>query len=163
VDEEGWFHSGDLGHIEPEGQLKITGRKKELFKTSFGKYVSPQPIEDKFKESLFIGELLVVGEHQKFAGALIVPDFDFLREWCREKEIEYTTNREMIANPRIRKRIRSEINKYNKFFGETEKIKSWDLLDHEWTLDSGEITPTLKLKRKFLQIKYQREIDRLFK
>jgi long-chain acyl-CoA synthetase len=163
VDEEGWFHSGDLGHIEPEGQLKITGRKKELFKTSFGKYVSPQPIEDKFKESLFIGELLVVGEHQKFAGALIVPDFDFLREWCKEKEIEYTNNREMIANPKIRKRIQSEINKYNKFFGETEKIKSWDLLDHEWTLDSGEITPTLKLKRKFLQAKYKGEIDRLFK
>jgi len=85
INTEGWFHTGDLGHIEPEGQLKITGRKKELFKTSFGKYVSPQPIEDKFKESLFIGEIMVVGEHQKFAGALIVPDFAFLKEWCRKK------------------------------------------------------------------------------
>ncbi len=163
VDEEGWFHTGDLGHIEPEGQLKITGRKKELFKTSFGKYVSPQPIEDKFKESLFIEEILVVGEHQKFAGALIVPDFAFLKEWCREKDMEFTTSSEMIANERIRKRFQAEIKKYNKLFGETEQIRSWDLLDHEWTLESGEITPTLKLKRKFLHLKYKEQIDRLFK
>jgi len=163
INTEGWFHTGDLGHIEPEGQLKITGRKKELFKTSFGKYVSPQPIEDKFKESLFIGEIMVVGEHQKFAGALIVPDFAFLKEWCREKEMEFTTPAGMIANERIRKRFQSEIKKYNKLFGETEQIKSWELLDHEWTLESGEITPTLKLKRKFLHSKYKDQIDRLFK
>jgi long-chain acyl-CoA synthetase len=163
VDEEGWFHTGDLGHIEPEGQLKITGRKKELFKTSFGKYVSPQPIEDKFKESLFIEEILVVGEHQKFAAALIVPDFAFLKEWCKEKDMEFTTPSEMIANDRIRKRFQGEIKKYNKLFGETEQIRSWDLLDHEWTLESGEITPTLKMKRKFLHLKYKEQIDRLFK
>lgn len=163
IDSEGWFHTGDLGHIEPEGQLKITGRKKEMFKTSFGKYVSPQPIEDKLKESLFIDQVMVVGEHQKFAGALIVPDFDFLREWCREKEIGYTNPSEMVANQRIRKRFQSEIKKYNKFFGETERIKSWELLDHGWTLESGEITPTLKLKRNFLHSKYREEIERLFR
>ncbi|MCX6287214.1 MAG: long-chain fatty acid--CoA ligase [Bacteroidetes bacterium] len=163
VDAEGWFHTGDLGHIEPEGQLKITGRKKELFKTSFGKYVSPQPIEDKFKESLFIDQILVVGENQKFAGALIVPDFAFLKDYCKEKEIEFTNPAEVIANQKIRKRFAAEIKKYNKLFGETEQIKSWDLLDHEWTLESGEITPTLKLKRKFLQSKYTEHIDRLFK
>jgi len=87
IDADGWFHTGDLGHIEPEGQLKITGRKKELFKTSFGKYISPQPIEDKFKESLFIDQIIVLGEHQKFAGALIVPDFSFLRSYCIIKDI----------------------------------------------------------------------------
>ncbi len=163
IDSDGWFHTGDLGHIEPEGQLAITGRKKELFKTSFGKYVSPQPIEDKFKESLFIDQMIVVGENQKFAGALIVPDFAFLKEYCKLKEIEFTTPAGMIANDRIRKRFQSEIKKYNKLFGETEQVKSWELLDHEWTLESGEIIPTLKLKRKFIHLKYKEQIDRLFK
>lgn len=163
IDGDGWFHTGDLGHIEPEGQLKITGRKKELFKTSFGKYVSPQPIEEKFKESLFIDQIMVVGENQKFAGALIVPDFAFLKDYCKLKEIEFSTPAEIVANDRIRKRLQAEIKKYNKLFGETEQIKSWELLDHEWTLESGEITPTLKLKRKFLHAKYKEQIDRLFK
>jgi long-chain acyl-CoA synthetase len=162
IDAEGWFHTGDLGQIEPEGQLKITGRKKELFKTSFGKYVSPQPIEDKFKESLFIDQIVVLGENQKFAGALIVPDFAFLKSYCAVKEIPYTTNAEMIRNPRLRKRFQVEINKYNKDLGETEKIKSWDLLDAEWTFDSGEITPTMKLKRGFIARKYADKIDKLF-
>jgi len=162
IDEDGWFHTGDLGHIEPEGQLKITGRKKELFKTSFGKYVSPQVIEDTFKESLFIDQLIVVGENQKFVGALIVPDFNFLKSWCGVKELPYTTNPEMISLPRIRKRFQKEIDKYNKEFGDTEKIKSWDLLDTEWTFDTGEITPTMKLKRNFICKKYAEKIERLF-
>jgi long-chain acyl-CoA synthetase len=162
IDKDGWFHTGDLGHIEPEGQLKITGRKKELFKTSFGKYISPQPIEDTFKESLFIDQLIVVGENQKFAGALIVPDFAFLKAWCEVKEIPYTTNAEMINLPRIRKRFQKEINKYNASFGETEKIKTWELMDTEWTFESGEITPTLKLKRNFICKKYQSQIAKLF-
>jgi long-chain acyl-CoA synthetase len=162
IDSEGWFHTGDLGRIEPEGHLKITGRKKELFKTSFGKYISPQPIEDTFKESLFIDQLIVVGENQKFAGALIVPDFLFLKSWCAIKEIPFTTNAEMIELPRIRKRFQKEVSKYNTQFGETEKIKSWDLLDAEWTFDTGEITPTMKLKRNFITKKYQEKIDKLF-
>jgi long-chain acyl-CoA synthetase len=162
IDAEGWLHTGDLGHIEPEGHLKITGRKKELFKTSFGKYISPQPIEDKLKESLFIDQLIVVGENQKFAGALIVPDFTFLRAWCEVKEIPYTTNAEMINLPRIRKRFKKEIDHFNSSFGDTEKIKSWDLLDTEWTFDTGEITPTLKLKRKFICNKYADLIAKLF-
>jgi len=163
VDKEGWFHTGDLGNIEPEGQLKITGRKKEMFKTSFGKYISPQPIEDKFKESLFIDQLIVVGENQKFAGALIVPDFTFLKAWCEVKEVPYTTNEEMIRLPRIRKRFQAEISKYNKFFGDTEKIKCWELLNTEWSFETGEITPTLKLKRNFITRKYKERIEGLFK
>jgi long-chain acyl-CoA synthetase len=162
IDAEGWFHTGDLGHIEPEGQLRITGRKKELFKTSFGKYVSPQPIEDTFKESLFIDQMIVVGENQKFAGALIVPDFTFLKSYCGVKEIPYTTNAEVIALPRIRKRFQKEIDKYNKLFGEAEKIKTWDLMDTEWTFDTGEITPTMKLKRNFICKKYQERVSKLF-
>jgi long-chain acyl-CoA synthetase len=162
IDADGWFHTGDLGHIEPEGHLKITGRKKELFKTSFGKYISPQPIEDTIKESLFIDQIVVLGENQKFAGALIVPDFTFLKSWCAVKEIPYTTNAEMIQLPRIRKRFQKEITHFNKLFGDTEKIKSWDLLDAEWTFDTGEITPTMKLKRKVIAKKYEERIAKLF-
>ena len=162
IDSDGWFHTGDLGHIEPEGHLKITGRKKELFKTSFGKYVSPQPIEDQFKESLFIDQLIVVGENQKFAGALIVPDFNFLKSWCHVKEISYTTNAEMISLPRIRKRFQKEINLYNTYIGEAEKIKTWTLMDSEWSFETGEITPTMKLKRNYILQKYKEQINQLF-
>jgi len=162
IDSDGWFRTGDLGRIEPEGHLKITGRKKELFKTSFGKYISPQPIEDKFKESLFIDQLIVLGEHQKFAGALIVPDFTFLKSYCGVKDIPYTTNAEVILLPRIRKRFKVEVDKYNATLGETEKIKTWDLVDSEWSPESGELTPTLKLRRKFIIDKYETIISKLF-
>lgn len=162
IDPEAWFHTGDLGRIEPEGQLRITGRKKELFKTSFGKYISPQPIEDMLKESLFIDQVMVVGENQKFAGALIVPDFVFLKSYCQVKEIEYTSTEEVLKLPRIRKRYQTEIDKYNKLLGETEKIKTWTLIPEEWTLETGEITPTLKLKRNFVCSKYEKTIQALF-
>jgi long-chain acyl-CoA synthetase len=162
VDPDGWFHTGDLGNIEPEGQLKITGRKKELFKTSFGKYISPQLIEDKFKESIFIDQLIVLGENQKFAAALIVPDFNFLKAWCEFKGVPYTTNSEMVKLPRIQKRFKQEVAKYNSLLGETEKIKRYEILDEEWTFESGEITPTLKLKRQFINRKYETQINKLF-
>lgn len=162
IDADGWFHTGDLGQIEPEGHLKITGRKKEIFKTSFGKYISPQLIEDKLKESLFIDQIIVLGENQKFAGALIVPDFTFLKSYCGVKEIPFTTNAEIILLPRIRKRFKVEVDKYNATLGETEKIKSWDLLDLEWTPESGELTPTLKLRRNFISKKYEPVISKLF-
>lgn len=162
IDQDGWFHTGDLGRIEPEGQLKITGRKKELFKTSFGKYISPQLIEDMLKESLFIEEVMVVGENQKFAGALIVPDFAFLRSYCQVKEIEFTTPEEVILLPRIRQRFKVEIDRYNKRLGETEKIKTWELIPDEWTQENGEITPTLKLRRNVVHRKYEKTIRALF-
>jgi long-chain acyl-CoA synthetase len=103
-----------------------------------------------------------VGENQKFAGALIVPDFTFLKSYCVVKEIPYSTNTEMINLPRIQKRFQTEVNKYNKCFGDTEKIKSWTLLDAEWTFETGEITPTLKLKRNVIAKKYEEQIARLF-
>lgn len=162
IDAEGWFHTGDLGMIEPEGQLKITGRKKELFKTSFGKYISPQLIENRFKESLFIDQLIVVGENQKFAAALVVPDFTFLKSYCEVKQIPYSSIGEIIKNPRIRKRIQQEIDKINKELGDTERVKRIEILDKEWTVESGEITPTLKLKREFIMKKYETVITKLF-
>jgi long-chain acyl-CoA synthetase len=162
IDEYGWFHTGDIGHIEKEGQLRITGRKKEIFKTSLGKYIAPDLIENKLKESAFIDNLIVVGENQKFAGALIVPDFTHLRSWCAIKNVEYTSDKEMIALPRIRKRYMKEIEKYNKHLGATEKIKKIELLDAEWTVIGGELSPTLKLKRKFITKKYCDILNKLF-
>jgi long-chain acyl-CoA synthetase len=162
IDQEGWFHTGDQGRIEPGGQLKITGRKKEIFKTSFGKYISPELIENKFKESHFIDALMVVGENQKYAAALIVPDFAFLRSWCTRKEIPYTSDAEMIRFERIQKRFTKEVHKYNKLFGATEQVKAFEILDCEWTIDSGELTASLKLRRPFIQEKYKTQIDKLF-
>ncbi len=162
IDAEGWFHTGDLGRIEPEGQLRITGRKKELFKTSFGKYINPSQIEDKFKESPFIDSMIVLGENQKFAAALIVPDFTDLQAWCETKGIAYTTNSEMINLPRIKQRFKKEMDFYNTFFGETEQIKKWEIMETEWTSISGELTPTLKIKRNYIMEKYAAAINKLF-
>ncbi len=162
IDKEGWFHTGDLGKMEPEGQLKITGRKKEIFKTSFGKYVSPEMVENRMKESEFIDAIMVVGENQKFAAAIVVPDFNHLRSWCQIKEIPYTSNTEMIAFERIRKRFQKEIHKYNRHLGAAEQIKAFELLNTEWTVDSGELTATLKLRRTLVNERYKPVIDRLY-
>ncbi len=162
IDSDGWFHTGDLGEIEPKGHLKITGRKKEIFKTSFGKYVSPELVENMLKESVFIDALMVVGENQKYAAAIIAPDFNHLRSWCQIKGIAYTSNAEMVALERIKKRFQKEIHKYNKYLGATEQIKAFELLDTEWSVDSGELTATLKLRRTFLHDKYKATIDKLF-
>jgi long-chain acyl-CoA synthetase len=162
IDTDGWFHTGDIGQLEPEGQLKITGRKKEIFKTSVGKYIAPELIENKIKESPFIDNLIVLGENQKFAAALVVPDFAHLRSWCAIKEVPYTTDEEMIALPRVRQRLLKVIDGYNKTFGSTEQIKRVELMGKEWAMSSGELTPTLKLKRNFIVKKYQDRIDKLF-
>lgn len=162
IDEEGWFHTGDTGLIEPEGQLRLTGRIKELFKTSFGKYINPGAIEDLFKESPIIDNMAVFGENQKFAIALVVPDFNDLRNWCDNKGIEYTTNTEMINNERIRQKFKKEISRYNALLGATEQIKRYELIDYEWSTFTGELTPTLKLKRKYIEAKYESTINKLF-
>jgi long-chain acyl-CoA synthetase len=159
---DGWMHTGDVGHLDENGLLKITGRVKEIFKTSMGKYISPALIENKFKESPFIDQMMVIGENQKFAAALIVPDFEFLRNWCKQKECPFDNNQEIIKHPDIIKRFKEEINHYNKFFGDTEKIKKFELLYHEWTIDTGEITANLKVKRKFILEKYAELINSIF-
>jgi long-chain acyl-CoA synthetase len=162
IDENGWFHTGDTGFIEPKGQLRIIGRKKTMFKTSNGKYVSPEHVEDKFKESSFIENIMVVGENQKFAAALLVPDFNHLASWCLIKGHKYSNDNEMVKNNIIIHRIQKEVDKYNTFFGETEKIKKFEIIGIEWTVESGELTPTLKLKRKLMLEKYQKEIDKIY-
>ncbi|HNQ83794.1 MAG TPA: AMP-dependent synthetase/ligase, partial [Bacteroidales bacterium] len=163
IDADGWFHTGDVGILEPEGHLRITGRKKEIFKTSLGKYISPQLLENKFKESAFIDGILILGENQKYAAALVVPDFNHLKSWCEHKNMPYTTDKEMIKNPLVVKRFKKEIDHFNKFFGSTEQIQSFELIDHEWSLETGELTANLKLKRSYILDKYKEEVSRLFR
>lgn len=162
IDSDGWFYTGDVGVFEVEGQLRITGRKKEIFKTSLGKYIAPELIENKIKESPFIDNVMVVGENQKFAAALIVPDFNYLRSWCEIKGHTYTTDEAMINTPFIRQRISRVVDETNTNFGNAEQIKKFELLPDEWGIASGELTPTLKLKRNYIHDKYMDKIEKLF-
>ncbi len=159
---DGWMHTGDQGIIDEDGMLKITGRVKEIFKTSMGKYISPVLLENKIKESPFIDQIMVVGENQKFAAALIVPSFEHLKSWCEIKGIDFTSNSQMIKEKVVKERYKKEIACFNKDFGDTEKIKKFELIDHEWTIDTGEITPNLKLKRKEIHKKYEGLINSIF-
>jgi len=162
IDSEGWLHTGDLGYINERGQLVLTGRLKSIFKTSFGKYVNPQMIEEKFTESPFIENIVVVGEGEKFAAALISPDFHFLEGWCSRHEVPYTTPEEIVKNPVIIKRFSREIEKYNTFFGDTEQVKRFELISDEWSQLTGVLTPTLKVKRNLVQERYKENIQKLF-
>ena len=162
IDKDGWFHTGDLGKFNEHGLLQITGRMKNLFKTSLGKYVNPDVVEGKFSNSGFIEQIVVLGENQKFAAALIRPDFAFLKDWCKEHEIPYTTNEEMILNEEVKKRYDREVKKLNEGLGEVEKVKKYQLIADEWTIANGILTPTLKVKRKVVMERYNELIDKLF-
>lgn len=162
---DGWLLTGDIGIWEEnEGVkfLKITDRKKELFKTSGGKYVAPQPLENKLKESPFIEQVMVVGAERKFVGALIVPGFPTLREWMRKNNIPFTTEEEAIRNPQVLGHYQKLVESFNVFFNHVEQIKKFELLPKEWSIDSGEMTPTLKIKRKVVMEKYKDAVDRIY-
>jgi len=162
IDAEGWFHTGDTGKFTPEGQLIITGRLKSIFKTSFGKYVNPQAIESKFTESPFIDNMIVLGENKKFAGALISPDFVYLKSWCLKHKIKNTTHAVMIEHPLIAKRIQEEVIKYNQYFGDFEQIKRYLLVSEEWTTALDFLSPTLKIKRDVIEKFYADKIEKIF-
>jgi len=158
---DGWLHTGDIGVME-EGFLKITDRKKELFKTSGGKYVAPQPIENKMKESPYIEQMMVVGSDQKFVGALIVPSIPNLKEWMKKNNIPFTGNREAIAHPAVREFFKGLVESFNTYFNNVEQVKKFELLPEEWSIDTGELTPTLKLKRKVIMEKYKDAINSIY-
>jgi len=162
IDKDGWLHTGDTGKFTDEGQLVITGRLKSIFKTSFGKYINPQLIEEKFTQSPFIENMVVLGENQKFAATLIVPDFVFLKQWAKKNNIDYNSNEEAVKNPDIKKQFERVVKEYNVFFGDTEKIKKFELIADEWSQDNGILTPTLKVKRRVIQEKYAKVIEGLF-
>ncbi len=159
---EGWLYTGDIGVFDKEGNLKITDRKKELFKTSGGKYVAPQPLENKFKESPFIEQIMVVGSEQKFVGALIVPSFITIKEWMKEKGLVFTTNEDAIQNPRVLELMRGIIESFNELFNHVEQIKKFELLPSEWSVETGELTPKLSLKRKVVMEKFKNAIERIY-
>ena len=163
IDEDGWMHTGDLGEINEYGQVRITGRLKNLFKTSLGKYINPDVIEGRFTESGFIENIVVLGENQKHAGAIIVPDFAFLKTWCQKHEIKYTNPQDMIKNSEVRKRYAEEVKKINQNFGDTEKIKCYELVADEWSVTNGILTPTLKVKRNVVKEKYNDLINKMYK
>jgi long-chain acyl-CoA synthetase len=155
IDEQGYFHTGDIGVLVDGKYLKITDRKKEIFKTSGGKYIAPQVMENKFKESNFIEQVMVIGEGEKMPAAFIQPNFDYLKNWCEIKKIIYTTNEEMVKNEVIFNRFVKEMEILNADFSNFEQIKRFELVGHTWTIDNGELTPTLKLKRKNIMAKNQ--------
>lgn len=148
IDEEGWFHTGDVGELLENRFLRITDRKKEMFKTSGGKYIAPQVLENKMKESTLIEQVMVVGEGERFPAALIAPNFDTLRDWCVHKGIEFTSQAAILRHPQVLDKYQREIDHYNQDFAQYEKIKQFRILLNSWSIESGELTPTLKLKRK---------------
>lgn len=162
IDADGFFHTGDIGELVDGIYLRITDRKKEIFKTAGGKYVAPQALENKFKESIFIEHVMVFGENRKFPAAFIVPAFDVLKSWCAEKGIPYTTPAEIVKNPAVIEKYQREIDRYNAKFGQWERVKKFELLSTEWSIDGGELTPKLSLKRKVILQKNENIVDKIY-
>ncbi|MBO9199265.1 MULTISPECIES: AMP-dependent synthetase/ligase [Niastella] len=157
-----WYHTGDIGMMADDKYLKITDRKKELFKTSGGKYVAPLPIENKLKESIYIEQIMVVGSERKFVGALIIPAFPTLKDWARKQGMQDLSNEELIKQPKVHELYRELIDSYNKFFNHVEQIKKFELLPQEWSIETGEMTPKLSLKRKVVMEKYRSSIEHIY-
>lgn len=162
IDEEGWFHTGDIGTFEDGIYLKITDRKKEMFKLSGGKYIAPQMIENKLKVSNLIEQAMVIGANQKFASALISPNFVLLHDWCAENKIHFENNKELIQIPEVVAQIQKEVNAINKTLGQHEEIKRFRLVCAEWSPVTGELSPTLKLRRSVIAEKYKHIIDEIY-
>ena len=156
-----WFHTGDIGRFD-DGFLKITDRKKEMFKTSGGKYVAPQLLENALKASLFIEQVMVVGDGQKFPGALVVPNEDAVAEWCKRKNHPFPGMEGIRNDERIAARIQEDVDQLVEPFAKWEKVKAIRILPTMFTIDNNELTPTLKLKRKPIKEHYQHEIDQLY-
>ena len=164
MDSEGWFHTGDIGEFQEEKFLKITDRKKEIFKTSGGKYIVPQAMENRFKESRFVEQIMVIGEGEKFPAAFVVPNFAFAKEWAHRHGLQFESmsNEEIIKQTAFIDRMDQEIAEINQGFGNWEQVKKIALLPAEFTIDGGELTPTLKLKRKKILEKYQEGYQKIF-
>lgn len=161
-DKDGWFHTGDIGELLNGKYLKITDRLKEVFKTSGGKFVAPLPIENKMKESWFIKNIMVIGENRKYTAALIIPNSVFIFNWYRKKGLGNLGIDEIIKTDIVKERIWKDIQKYNKKFSHIEQIKKFEILPNDWTVETGELTPTLKLKRKVILEKYKDVIEKIY-
>lgn len=162
IDQDGWFHTGDVGILDEGKYLKITDRKKEMFKLTGGKYIAPQMIENKLKESILIDQVIVVGDHEKFASALISPNFEYLHDWCYEQQIHFIDNNVLISNPKVLSYFQKEVKEINRTLGQHEEIKRFRLVSDTWSPQTGELSQTLKLKRKFVEAKYKDLIEEIF-
>jgi long-chain acyl-CoA synthetase len=158
----GWLHTGDIGQVIDGKYLKITDRKKELFKTSGGKYVAPQPIENKMKESPFIEQIVLIGDNLRFVSALIVPGFSKLKEWAKQHGIEYTSNEEIIKNSMVVTMITDIVDEYNKLFNQVEQVKKFTLIPREFSIDRQEMTPKLSIRRKNIIANFEKEIEAMY-
>jgi long-chain acyl-CoA synthetase len=158
----GWLHTGDIGQVIDGKYLKITDRKKELFKTSGGKYVAPQPIENKMKESPFIEQIVLIGDNKKFVSALIVPGFTKLKDWAKQHGIEYTSNEDIIKNSMVVTMIQDIVDQYNQLFNQVEQVKRFTLIPREFTIDKGEMTPKLSIRRKVILNNFEKEIEVMY-
>jgi long-chain acyl-CoA synthetase len=163
LDKDGFFHTGDIGELLEGQYLRITDRKKEIFKTAGGKYIAPQVLENKFKESPYIEQMIVIGENERFPAALILPNFAAISAWCSRSNIAFTNNADMISNQRIIDKIQSVVDNFNKDFGNWEQIKKFELLTDDWTIDGGELTPKLSLRRKVILQKYKDQVEKIYK
>lgn len=162
MDDEGWFHTGDIGHLEESTFLAVTDRKKEIFKLSNGKFIAPQVIEGKFKQSAMIDNMMVVGENKKFASALVVPEFESLGKWADSQDVAFSNRHELICMPEVQLHMQNEISQYNKKVSEHERILRFRLVPDTWSPESGELSPTLKLKRKVINEKYHQLIENIY-
>jgi len=162
MDEEGWFHTGDIGHLREGKFLAVTDRKKEIFKLSNGKFIAPQVIEGKFKQSALIDNMMVVGENKKFASALVIPEFESLGKWADSRNVVFSSREELICMPEVQLHMQNEIGLYNKKVGEHERILRFRLVSDNWSPESGELSPTLKLKRKVINEKYRQLIESIY-
>jgi long-chain acyl-CoA synthetase len=162
IDAEGWFHTGDIGEVDGDGFLRITDRKKELIVNAYGKNIAPAPIENSLKSSRFIGQAVVIGDRRQFLAALLVPDFDALRPWAEKQGIDTSTHEKLLSDPKVRDLYAREVGAVNEHLAHFEQIVAWDLLPEEFTLETGELTPTQKVKRRVINQKYGAAIDRLY-
>ncbi|HRY97537.1 MAG TPA: AMP-dependent synthetase/ligase, partial [Bacteroidales bacterium] len=163
LDEEGWLHTGDVGTMVDGRYLRITDRKKEIFKTSGGKYIAPQVLETRFRESEFIENVIVIGENRNYAAALIVPSRSYLSTWCADKGIPWRTDAEMLMDPAVVNRFRLEVASINAHFDHTEQVKRFALVSDDWTVETGELSPTLKLRRNEIMHRYAGLIEALYR
>lgn len=163
VIKDGYFHTGDIGEFDKDGFLRITDRKKEMFKTSGGKYIAPQLIENRLKQSFFIEQAMVIGDGEKMPAAFIQPNFEFVREWAKRHQVNLSdSNAELVNNPKVLERFQEEVDQANEKFGNWEKIKRFELTPDIWSIEGGHLTPTMKLKRKIVKEKYKQLYDKIY-
>jgi long-chain acyl-CoA synthetase len=163
IDKDGWLHTGDVGHFDTDGFLVITDRKKHLFVNSGGKNIAPQPIENLLQQSKFVDQIVLIGDRRRFNSALIVPDFDYLEEYAREHHVRFGSKEELIIDEKINGAVREDINNLQRDLAKYEQVRRFKLLSTPFTIENGDLTPTLKVKRKVVEQRYSELIESMYR